>query len=706
MDIEALIDDFREKLYDFDEKNIRKAIEFAIKFHGSQKRISGEPYYYHPLEVAKITANMRLDSGSVITAILHDTVEDTELTIEDIEHHFGKNIATLVDGVTKLHKMHFTAEDARQAENFRKLLLAMSNDLRVLLVKLADRLHNMRTIDYLKKPEKRERIARETLEIYAPLAERIGIQTIKTELQDICFRILHPQARQSILDRFRIIEENNENSNEHYIDKIANELTKTLLEGGIKTKVKGRKKTAYSAWMKMEQKNIGIDQLYDVVAFRVIVEEVADCYKVLGIIHSTYKVIPGNFKDFISTPKNNNYRSLHTVIIGPLTHKIEIQIRTKEMHAVAELGVAAHWQYKQNQHYNANEYAWINELISILATGSSPGEAMKNTKLAMYYDQVFCFTPKGLLIALPKGATIIDFAYMVSPIIGNSCSEAKVNGVMMPLDTKLVNGNQVEIILDKQRTTPLPDWNDFVVTGKAKAEIKKAILAKQDSQYIKMGKNIVHSALQMLNIKNQAATIKQAAKYYKKSVSDFLLNIGNGSISREELIKLVEKENKIESVFFLNKLKEYNYTEIPIKDFDPGIAVHYAKCCYPLYGDKIVGIMNDGTGTIIHTADCPNLEKVTSDSVQKIDLIWDQNTNSTPFIYRLKITLSHEIFGLSIISTEIAKNAGFITNLRITKRHTDYFEILFDIEVKSSHQAEKIIELLRAKKVVQAVERV
>lgn len=479
MDNQEVIDNYKSYGIKIDEGMVRKAIEFAVRYHGTQKRASGDPYYYHPLQVAEIIAKMRLDSDSIVTAILHDTIEDTDLTFQEIKQHFSPEIAKLVDGITKLTKIEFKPDNVRQAENFRKLLLAMSDDIRVLLIKLADRLHNMRTIDFITKIEKRRRIAIETMEIYAPLAERIGVQKIKIELQDVCFRVLNPEVRESILNRFESIEKDREN----FVQRIIGEIKKTVCADGTKAEVFGRKKTPYSTWMKMKQKDVGLDQLSDIVAFRIVVNSIEDCYRVLGIIHGAYKMVPDNFQDFISTPKSNGYQSLHTVVLGPLLQKIEIQIRTKKMHEIAELGVAAHWRYKQGHQDSSDgkKYTWIRELLSILEQNSTPEEFLQNTKLAMYYDQVFCFTPKGNLIALPKGATTVDFAYMVHSDVGNSCVGAKVNGRIVPLRTQLVNGDQVEVITSKNQTAS-PSWEKFVVTGKARSEIRKVVRSQQYDQ--------------------------------------------------------------------------------------------------------------------------------------------------------------------------------------------------------------------------------
>ena len=536
-----------------DEAKIKKAIEFAVKYHCMQQRESGAPYYSHPLEVAEIIAEMRLDTDSIVTAILHDTIEDTDLTLEEIEQNFGKDVAKLVDSVTKLTKIKFHEDNVRQAENFRKLLIALSDDIRVLLIKLADRLHNMRTIDFISNQEKKKRIALETLELYAPLAERIGMQQIKTELQDICFGILNPDIRESIVLRFKTIER--ESGQDKLIPQIIDELQKTLEGQGLKAEVSGRRKTPYSTWMKMKQKNISIDQLSDIIAFRILVDNVENCYRALGIIHTSYKIVPDTFQDFISTPKNNGYQSLHTVIIGPLLQKVEIQIRTYKMHDIAELGVAAHWLYKQGQDESVDttQYIWIRELLSILEQNNDPETFLQNTKLAMYYDQVFCFTPKGELIALPKGATTVDFAYMVHSDIGNKCVGAKVNGKIVPLKTQLVNGDQVQIITSKHSTVSL-SWEKFVVTGKAKDEIQKVIQKQLKGQHIKLGKTIISKVLKANKIEEENKAIEAACKFFSKTPDELFFAVGEGTITREEVVKLViPKKSRLSSTLSLLK---------------------------------------------------------------------------------------------------------------------------------------------------------
>jgi len=709
LDYQKIIEQY--KLYNIviDEAKIKKAVEFAVKYHGIQQRASGVPYYSHPLGVAEIIAEMRLDTDSIVTAILHDTIEDTDLTLEEIDKDFGKDVAKLVDGVTKLTKIKFHEDNVRQAENFRKLLIALSDDIRVLLIKLADRLHNMRTINFINNPEKKKRIALETLEIYAPLAERIGMQQIKTELQDICFGILNPDIRDSIVQRFKSIE----SGQDKLIPQIIDELQKTLEDQGLKAEVSGRRKTPYSTWMKMKQKNISIEQLSDIIAFRIIVDNVENCYRALGIIHTTYKMVPDTFQDFISTPKNNGYQSLHTVVIGPLLQKVEIQIRTHKMHDIAELGVAAHWRYKQghNDSLDTKQYVWIRELLSILEQNNDPETFLQNTKLAMYYDQVFCFTPKGQLIALPKGATTVDFAYMVHSDIGNRCVGAKVNGKIVPLKTQLVNGDQVEIITSKHPTVSL-SWEKFVVTGKARGEIQKVIQQQLRGQHIKLGKTIIYKALKANKIEDETKAIEAACKFFSKTPDELFFALGEGTITREEVIKLATpKKSRLSSTLSLLKFTKKTSSKvedenvIPIKGLIPGMAMHYAKCCHPLPGDKIVGIVHTGSGITIHTSDCEMLNNFASMPERILDLTWDNNKSNIPFISRIKVLLLNEPESLAILAGEIAKNGGNITNFKILSRNSNYFELIFDIEVKSLAHIEVIINALRIKEAIQYADR-
>lgn len=698
------------KSYDsgLSEESFNKALDFAIDCHGDQKRESGELYFHHPLEVSKIVIAMKLDKASIITALLHDTVEDTYLTLEDIEKNFGSEVAKLVDGVTKLTKISFQPDHVRQAENFRKLLLAMSNDIRVLLIKLADRLHNMRTIEHIKSPEKRMRISIETMEIYGPLAERMGMQELKLELQDLAFKVIHPKIRETILSRLKKLADNGEK----IVEDIVKEIKATLDSANIKADVYGRQKTPFSIWMKMKQKNVSFEQLSDIIAFRIIVNDLPECYKTLGVIHSAYKMVPESFQDFISTPKNNGYQSLHTLVVGPMQQRIEVQIRTHEMHEIAELGVAAHWRYKQKyEAADGNQYRWLRDLLSILEQAKDSEEFLRHTKLAMYYDQVFCFTPKGALIALPKGSTPVDFAYAVHSDVGYHCIGAKINGRMVPLRTQLENGDQIEILTSKNQI-PAPSWEKFVVTGKAKLEIRKFIRLQRKQQYIKLGKVILDKAFKSCDLEYTEKILNDISPFFNKSTADDLLfAVGEGSISREEVIKHIRPSSGgIRSPFsFLNfkrpKIESTSLDPVPIHGLIPGMAMHFAGCCHPLPGDQIAGVIHTGKGVTIHTSDCEMLNNFVSTPDRIIDLSWDSDSSNIPYICRLKAILLNEPGSLAVLTSEIAKDNANITNIRVTARNQDFFEFTFDVQVTGLDHLSNIMNALRTRDGIHSVER-
>src|SRR5919197_3660051 len=529
----------RVKSYDpsVNEDALNRAYVFSMKAHGAQKRASGDPYFSHPVEVAGILSGMRLDSASIVTGLLHDTVEDTVATLEDIERLFGPDIARLVDGVTKLSRIELQSDHTKQAENFRKLVLAMSEDIRVLLVKLADRLHNMQTLRFIKSEEKRRRIARETMDIYAPLAERLGMHQMKDQLEDLAFAELYPDARTSILARRDFLRDKGAG----VVPRIITELHRKLAEGGVPgAVVSGREKAPYAIWRKMQRKNVAFEQLSDLMAFRVLVDDIGDCYQALGVIHSAYHVVPGRFKDYISTPKPNNYRSLHTGVIGPEQQRIEVQIRTRDMHEIAELGVAAHWTYKQGAgKTEGRQYRWLRELLDILDHASGPEEFLEHTKLEMFQDQVFAFTPKGDLIALPRGATPVDFAYAVHSQIGDTCVGAKINGRLVPLRTVLQNGDQVEIITSKAQT-PSPTWERFVVTGKAKAAIRRYVRLKQREQYLSLGKSLLNKAFNEAGeIMTEKGLHDVLANFKQQSIDDLYAAVGAALVPAREVVHAV-----------------------------------------------------------------------------------------------------------------------------------------------------------------------
>ena len=712
MQTEDLLKKIRSYTPNFDPTQVVKACEFTIKAHENQIRASGEPYYMHPFAVAMILAEMHLDEDSILTALLHDTVEDTLVNLEDIQVLFGISVAKLVDGVTKLAKIKFQPDNIREGENFRKLLLAMSEDIRVLIVKLADRLHNMRTINFL-SDNKANRIALETMEIYAPLAERIGMQKIKNELQDLAFTKLHPEERNSIISRLEYLRKD-EGS---VVDKIETHIKTTIADFGINAEVKGREKTPCSIWQKMKQKNVSFEQLSDIIAFRVIVNDVIDCYQVLGIIHAAYHMIPNSFKDYISTPKNNGYSSLHTVVVGPDKQRIEIQIRTREMHEVNELGVAAHWGYKQslditNSQVEGKQFKWIRELLKILEN-SETEEFIEHTKLEMYEDQVFCFTPKGEIIALPKGATSVDFAYALHSDIGNTCVGAKINGRIVPLKAKLENGDQVEVMTSKNQV-PSISWEKFVITAKAKSEIKRFIRLRQRKEYISLGKAIL---LKFFNQEGKEFKEEEIRDYlnlfHKKNLDDLYSSVGEGTISRDDVLKALhgQKTSKLSNIrkklsFFKFKKKEKSSeTSVPIKGMIPGMAVNFAACCHPIPGDQIIGIFHSGKGITVHTADCDMLENFNEMPEKWIEVSWDKDNNDSKHIGRLKMTIANEPNSLATICSIIAKHGCNINNLKIMNRSKDFFELVLDVEVMGITQLTTIIASLRSKECVHYIER-
>ena len=697
-----------------DEDAINRAYVFAMKMHGSQLRASGDPYFSHPIEVAGILTRYRLDSASIITALLHDTIEDTQATLADIERLFGIEIARLVDGVTKLSRIELQSDHAKQAENLRKLVLAMSEDIRVLLVKLADRMHNMRTLHFIKNPDKRRRIALETMEIYAPLAERIGMQEIKMELEDLAFGELHGDARSSIIARLNFLREQGGG----LIGRILDELRKTLGETGVQATVSGREKTPYSIWLKMQRKNIGFEQLSDIMAFRVVVGGIEDCYRALGVIHSRYPMVPNRFKDYISTPKPNGYRSLHTGVFGPEQHRIEVQIRTQEMHEVSELGVAAHWKYKQGggRVTDGKQYRWLRELLEILEQASNPEEFLEHTKLEMFQDQVFCFTPKGALISLPSGATPVDFAYAVHSQVGDTCVGAKINGRIMPLRSRLHNGDQVEIITSKAQT-PNPTWERFVVSGKARARIRRFIRTQQRAQYVDLGRAILVRAFRQEGYDFSEKALDGVLKIFKApSTDDLIATVGEGTVAGKEVVHTVYPELKnhpsqhADNIILLGRgtkpapPRRDKNNAVPIKGLIPGMAVHYAGCCHPLPGDRIVGIVTTGKGVTIHTIDCENLEQYADTPERWLDISWE-DAEGAAHVGRVDLVVANEPGTLSTVTTVIAKNMGNITNLKITNRTTELFEMLIDIEVRDVKHLTNVIAALRATPSISSVER-
>ncbi len=705
------------KLYtpDLDEDLVTQSYEYAKEKHEGQTRVSGEPYYTHPVEVASILADMKMDTATIMTAILHDTLEDTSATYDELKEKFSEEVADLVNGVSKLNKIESQSFEGKQAENFRKLLLAMSEDIRVLLVKLSDRLHNMRTLHHFKdRPDKTARISRETLDIYAPLAERIGIHQVKEELSDLSFSYLNPEAQESITNRLSFLRKEGGD----VVKKIIKHLEGVIAKEGIKGEVSGREKTRYSIWKKMQRKNVTFEQLSDIMAFRIVVDDLSECYHTLGVLHSTYPTVPGRFKDFISTPKPNGYRSIHTTVLGPEKQRIEIQIRTEEMHREADLGVAAHWAYKEGSKKvdikDIKQYRWLRELLDILEQDQRPEDFLENTKLELFQDKVFVFSPKGDLIELPNGATPVDFAYAVHSDVGDKCVGAKVSGRIAPLNTKLVNGDQVDIITSKTQT-PSPAWERFVVTGKARSHIKKFIRLQQRSEYVILGKAMLKKVFQLEEYEFTEKAVTGIIKQMRvDEADDIYANIGSGHFAARDVFKTVFPAHKTETVKVPSEgIQDYaiaratdSNKSMPIKGLIPGMAVHFARCCHPLPGDRIVGIVTTGKGVTVHTIDCDTLETFADTPERWIDVSWgDEGDSPESHVGRLNVTFLNQAGGLGAVSTVIGKNGGNIVNLKIINRSLDFWDILIDVYVKDTKHLNNVIAALRATPEITSVDR-
>ncbi|MEZ5814689.1 MAG: bifunctional (p)ppGpp synthetase/guanosine-3',5'-bis(diphosphate) 3'-pyrophosphohydrolase [Alphaproteobacteria bacterium] len=710
----GLVDKIKTYNAAFEPKVVEDAIAYAKKMHEGQTRSSGEPYYTHPVEVAGILAEMKMDLGSIVTAILHDTLEDTDATYEELENKFGREVADLVDGVSKLTRIESKTVEGKQAENFRKLLLAMSEDIRVLLVKLADRLHNMRTIDGISKPEKRARIALETLEIYVPLAERIGVHKIKVELEDMAFAVLNPEARESIKNRLSFLRaEGND-----VVDNIIDELQKLLKDAGVNAEITGREKTGYSIWKKMQRKNVAFEQLSDIMAFRIVVDTVEQCYVTLGLIHSRYSSIPGRFKDYISTPKSNGYRSIHTTVMGPARQRVEIQIRTAEMHYQADMGVAAHWAYKGGDMpslKDVTKYRWLRELLEILEQEQQPEDFWENTKLELFQEHVFAFSPKGDLIELPSGATPIDFAYAIHSDIGDRCVGAKINGRIAPLNTALANGDQVDIITSKTQQ-PSPTWERFVVTGKARSHIRKFVRSQQRAEYVTLGKAMLQKIFRQEGYDFTEKAVTGILRQFKAEENDDIYaRIGSGIVIARDVFKAIFPGHKtqiakrpsadMDQAVMVQPLSGSD-APMPIKGLIPGMAVHFARCCHPLPGDRIVGIVTTGKGVTIHTIDCETLETFADTPERWLDVSWGEGPDSPEaHVGRINLTFQNEAGALGTLSTVIAANGGDIVNLKITNRSVDFWDLLIDIYVNDTKHLNNIIAALRATPIISSVER-
>ena len=679
---------------DADEAMLNRAYVYTVQKHGSQKRASGDPYFSHPVEVAGLMTELKLDQETIITALLHDTLEDTLATTEEIERLFGPDIARLVDGVTKLSKIEAMGESERAAENLRKFFLAMSEDLRVLLVKLADRLHNMRTLHFIKSEEKRRRIARETMEIYAPLAERVGMYEYMREMQLLAFEQIEPEAYATITGRLAQIR----SSEGGQVDAIALAIKQALAEAGVRVEVSGREKHPFSIWKKMAERHVTFEQVTDIMAFRVLTDNVADCYKALGVLHTTWQSIPGRFKDYISTPKSNGYRSLHTSLIYENSMRVEVQIRTQEMHRTNEFGLAAHWAYKQGDRPDG-QVGWLRDLIEIVDASHDAEELLEHTRMAIYQDRIFAFTPKGSLFQLPKGSTPVDFAYAVHTDLGSMAVGAKINGRHMPLRTPLGNGDVVEIIKSRN-SSPQLAWLNFAVTGKARAAIRRAVRAKEKQEIAAIGRKLFEEIVERL-----------PAKVGKKAVKDAVKRLG---FTREEELMVAIGTAKLDDRQVMEALVPGSAGHLPepehwpkqeraisIRGLTPGVAFQLAECCHPVPGDRIVGLRHPGQGVEVHTIDCMTLANGVD--ADWLDLSWGERT--TGAVGRLRVVLYNRPGTLAEATGIFAGNRANISSLENTSRDDLFSTYEIDLEVRDLAHLTRIVSSLRASDAIAEAER-
>jgi GTP diphosphokinase / guanosine-3',5'-bis(diphosphate) 3'-diphosphatase len=691
---------------------IRKAYVFSAKVHIGQVRLSGEPYLIHPLEVAGILTQMKLDAASVATGLLHDTVEDTLTTVKDIQENFGEEVANLVDGLTKISRISLRSPEEGQAENFRKMILAMVKDIRVVLIKLADRVHNMRTLQF-HSSEKQADIAQETLDIYAPIANRLGIDWIKSELQDMAFRYLHPDIYEDI--QSKIAKKEKERSS--YIDEVKKILMKKLYENRIEGEVSGRLKQIYSIFEKMRDQNINFDQVYDITAFRVVVHTIKDCYDVLGIIHSIWKPIPGKFKDYVGLPKENMYQSLHTSVIGPYGERIEIQIRTYEMHKIAEEGIAAHWKYKEQkdmEEADDKRFTWLRQLLEWQHVLKDDAEFIESVKVDLFPNEVYIFTPKGSVKQFPLGATPIDFAYSIHSDVGNHCLGAKVNGKIVPLKYELRSGDTIEILTSPNQK-PSKDWLKSVKTSRAKTKIRQWFKTEEREKSVSLGKEILDKELRKYDLQ-QAKLLKSgdlakvATEFSFQGVEDLLAAVGYGKVTANQIIgKIVpqekldqqkqQEEGRLKRIF--QKFTRGSKDALLIKGID-NVMVRYAGCCNPLPGDKVIGFITRGRGVTIHAADCPNT--LDDDPNRKVDVEWD-STKEYSYPVRIRVFSEDKKGLLAEISSSMSSNEANITNARVDTTEERRAIGTFEVEIRDLSHLKKVLKDLEKIRGVHRVER-
>ena len=689
INVENLIDLTNSYNPHSDKELLRRAFDYAKKMHKGQLRRSGEPYFTHPFAVAMQLAEQHMDDATLTTALLHDTIEDTKSTYSDIKINFSEEIAELVDGVTKLTNLELGSVESAQAENFRKLLLAMSKDLRVLLVKLADRLHNMRTIRHM-DPEKQLIKARETMDIYAPLAGRMGMQFIREELEDLSFRVLNSEARSSIMRRFVSLR----SKSGDVITKIADDIRKALNTNDIAGEVTGREKKPYSIWRKMEEKQEGFSRLSDIYGFRIITKNEVDCYRALGAIHQRWRSVPGRFKDYISQPKSNGYRSLHTAVSGRDGKIVEVQIRTNEMHQVAETGVAAHWSYREGERsenkFAVDPFVWISEITESFSNTEDQDEFLEHVKLEMFADQVFCFTPKGDVVKLPRGATPLDFAYNIHTRIGDGCVGVKVDGKRVPLWTRLRNGQSVEIITAKGQK-PQAAWTDVAVTGRAKTAIRRSLKTENRENFLRLGKEFARVAFENVGKKPTNKALSTVAKMFAlKTADDILVALGSAELTGAQVIEVLYPE----------LLRKNSVDEIEPSKAIIGLmsdqSAQRSVCCEPLPGERIVGILTKGRGVMIHTIDCDNLAAYDQVQDRWIDLHWSEGNHQALNEVLINITIGNDAGVLGRICTLIGEQNANISDMRFEEKQPDFYKIAVSIEVRDVKHLHNVVTSLNA----------
>jgi GTP diphosphokinase / guanosine-3',5'-bis(diphosphate) 3'-diphosphatase len=701
-----------------DEALLNRAYVYAMRMHGSQKRASGDPYFAHPIEVAGILTDYRLDTATIVTALLHDVIEDCPVSPDDIRELFGPEITELVEGVTKLSQLELNSEHTKQAENLRKFILAISKDVRVLMVKLADRLHNMRTLQYIKSPAKRERIARETLDIYAPLARSIGIHRITAELEELAFEHLNPVARDAIGRRLETLRIEQGGA----VAVVSGEIAAKLEAAKVPARVFGREKNPYSIWRKLQRKSIGFSQLSDIYAFRVIVDTEEDCYAALGVIHRAWPSVPERFKDFISTPKRNNYRSLHTTVVGPRGMRIEMQIRTESMDRVAEEGVAAHWRYKDKSYgFDAEHQADaggrdpllnLRHLVQVLEHGGDVEELVEHAKLEMYLDQVFVFTPKGRLVSLPRGGMPLDFAYAVHTDVGDTCIGVKINGELKPLRTTLQNGDVVEVVRGAKPVVP-PDWRSLTVTGRARSAIRRHIRQTEKEEFTRLGRATVDQTFERADKARKDVSLRPALERFAMTSEDDLFEaVGRGRFSPTQVLDVIFpglKAAEREAATATRRIEDGKSARLYVRGggLTPGVSLHFGACCTPVPGDRIVGILEPGgTGLTIHTIDCEKLAAFEDREELWRDLQWTPEAErNTVTLSKLTATIRNAPGVLGQACTVIGEAGGNIVNLRMHRRQADFFDVDFDVEVKDARHLTHIAAALRANPSIETVDR-